>query len=305
MTQTPEPVGPGVWAIQVPMANPRNPHAFSYLIEDGSGDAHLVDAGLDDGPGRDALEHGLAALGRTLGDVRSVTVTHQHRDHLGIAERIRRAGGATVAMHEADAAALGVPRNASERDLDAWGVPTDRRPALLEVYATTPQPVHVDVRLRDGDPLPIPGRDLVVLYTPGHTPGHSCFVSASERLVFTGDHLLPDQFAGVGLGGPTATNPLRDYRASLARVRELDGYRALPGHGWVFDTVAQRVDETLAHHGRRTAEVAAALERDPDASVWSIAEQLTWSHGFAALAGLFLLSALRQTAWHRDLVLGP
>jgi glyoxylase-like metal-dependent hydrolase (beta-lactamase superfamily II) len=302
-TEAPESVAPGIWSIRVPMPYPSNPYVFCYLVEDADGDLHLIDAGLDDSAGRSALEGGLAALGRGFGDIRSVTVTHLHRDHLGVADAVRRAGGAVVGMHGDDASAQGVPRDVTPDELGAWGVPPAGAAELLSVAVPATAPIAVDVLLGDGAPLGIPGRDLVVVHTPGHTTGHVCLVSATDRLVFTGDHLLPDQFAGIGLGGPSAANPIRQYRESLARVREFDGYLALPGHGWAFDTIGRRVDETLAHHGRRTAEVEAVLAGQPQAGVWQIATQLTWSSGWDALGGIYRLSALRQTAWHRELVL--
>jgi glyoxylase-like metal-dependent hydrolase (beta-lactamase superfamily II) len=190
----------------------------------------------------------------------------------------------------------------SVQQLEGWGVPAHQATELAELVRRPYELPHIDVRLEDGVVLPIPGHELRVVHTPGHTDGHACIVSVAERLLFTGDHLLPDQFAGVGLGAPIPGNPLEDYRRSLERIREFDGYLALPGHGWTFRTIGERIDETLAHHGRRTAEVAAVLAAEPSASVWQIAAQLTWTAGWDALAGFYLVSALRQTAWHRELV---
>jgi glyoxylase-like metal-dependent hydrolase (beta-lactamase superfamily II) len=46
----------------------------------------------------------LAAMGRSIGDVRAVLLTHAHPDHGGFAERIRRERAVPVNVHEADAA---------------------------------------------------------------------------------------------------------------------------------------------------------------------------------------------------------
>lgn len=294
-----EPLADRIWSIRMPLGAPDNPSVLAYVVLDSAGAPHLIDSGL--AAAVDALASGLGQLGFALGDVRSVTMTHLHGDHTGSADAVRRAGGATVGIHAADAV-FDRPRTVPAELLAEWGVPDAEAEELAAVTLPLFEVPVIDAELHDGDPLPISGRDFRVVHTPGHTNGHACIVSEQERILFTGDHLLPDQFAGVGLGGPTDGNPFADYRASLERIRVYEGYLALPGHGWAFNGISARVDETLTHHGRRTDEVAAVLAREPGASVWEIAAQLTWTRGWDALAGFYRLSALRQTAWHRELV---
>ena len=58
----------------------------AYLVADGS-EVTIVDAGL---PGYwGDLPAELAAMGRTLDDVRAMVLTHGHSDHVGFAERFR------------------------------------------------------------------------------------------------------------------------------------------------------------------------------------------------------------------------
>src|SRR3712207_4508603 len=73
----------------------------SYLVEE-SGQVTIVDAGL---PGYwSDLPKELAAMGRTLDDVRAVVLTHGDTDHIGFAERLRRERGVPILVHETDAA---------------------------------------------------------------------------------------------------------------------------------------------------------------------------------------------------------
>ena len=46
----------------------------------------------------------LAAMGRTIEDVRALVLTHGHSDHIGFAERVRDEHGVPVSVHELDAA---------------------------------------------------------------------------------------------------------------------------------------------------------------------------------------------------------
>ena len=99
----------GLWSIPVPMLGPLryvNVHAFAL---DGGG-LGLIDAGWESEEGWTALTDGLAAIGGGVEDVRGLLVTHLHFDHLGLAERVRQASGAWVAMHPADAAVVASPR---------------------------------------------------------------------------------------------------------------------------------------------------------------------------------------------------
>jgi glyoxylase-like metal-dependent hydrolase (beta-lactamase superfamily II) len=164
----------------------------------------------------------------------------------------------------------------------------------------------VDGVLSDGDVLPVPGFRLEVMATPGHTAGHICLRDDDRGLLFTGDHVLPTVFAGLGLGGPTASNPLADYLASIDRVRRFPDHEALPGHGYRFRGLAGRAEECAEHHLKRAREVAAVLaDEDPRSggpSIWDIAARLTWTAGWEGLEGFQLLSALTQTEMHRDFV---
>ena len=73
----------------------------SYLVDD-SGEVTIIDAAMPGFYGEIPKE--LAAMGRTIEDVRAVVLTHGHSDHLGFAERIRTERDLLVWIHEADAA---------------------------------------------------------------------------------------------------------------------------------------------------------------------------------------------------------
>ena len=71
-----------------------------YLLEE-AGAVTIIDAGL---PGYDGeLTAELAAMGRTIEDVRALVLTHGHSDHIGFAERVRDEHGVPVSVHELDA----------------------------------------------------------------------------------------------------------------------------------------------------------------------------------------------------------
>ena len=87
-------ISPGIRRIGSGMVN-------VYLLEEAGG-VTIVDAGLS--AYWADLPRELAAMGRSLEDVRAVLLTHAHSDHVGFAERIRRERHVPVHVHEADAA---------------------------------------------------------------------------------------------------------------------------------------------------------------------------------------------------------
>lgn len=303
----PQRIAEGVRRVRVPMpAGAGLPFSNAYLIDDADGRIHVVDPGSPTAEARASLD---AAIGDRV--VGSIVLTHLHADHAGGAGALRARTGARVLLHERERAALArIAAGVPAPDLDGWGVPHGRRPELLAAAAvptaTAAELVDdvVDGVLADAQLLDLPGRRIRVIGTPGHTDGHLCLHDEEADLLLTGDHVLPAINSGLGLGGPTGTNPVADYLGSLDRVSALEpalasgALRALPGHGDPFTGVRERCAALAAHHLRRTQEVAAST----GTTVWEVASALTWTGGWDALAGFALLSALRQTARHRELV---
>ena len=306
-----EQVRDDVWAVAIPMPGGHIPYSFNYLFRDTDGGLHVVDAGWDSDENWQLFVDAVESIGATIGDIRSIIITHMHPDHIGMAARMREATGAPVILHRAERDALEAPRSTSRegeilaQHLDEWGVPADRLAELLVVMGggAPMAPVIVDRIVEDGEPIEMPGITLIPMWTPGHTNGHICLRDDQRGLLMTGDHLLPTMHAGLGLGGLSETNALADYLRGLRWVSEYTQHEILPGHGYRFTGVEKRAHQSAEHHLKRTRQVAAILAEQPDLSVWEIGSRLTWSAGWENLANFYLYSALSQTEMHRDYVL--
>jgi glyoxylase-like metal-dependent hydrolase (beta-lactamase superfamily II) len=309
VSHAPDRIGDDLWSLTMPLPGGARPQtSFAYVLRDTGSGMHVVDPGWDSDENWGRLVDGLSELGSSVDRVVGIVVTHLHGDHLGLAARLRAASGARLRMHAAERDALRAQADGEpslERlagRLDRWAVPSAIRAELLAIDlspARAPAGLEVDDTLTDGDPLGIAGFDLTVMWTPGHTHGSICLRDDGRRLLMTGDHVLPTMHPGVGLGGPTASNPLEDYLHSLERVSVYPGHEGLPGHGHRFRDVAGRAREHAAHHRRRTREVAEALAADPEMTTWQLAGRLTWTDGWDGLRGRNLFSALSQTDMHR------
>lgn len=203
----------------------------SYLVEE-AGEVTIIDAGL---PGyyRD-IPRELAAMGRTVADVRALLLTHGHTDHIGFAERLRRERQVPVSVHEADAA---LARGEVPNPAKGFGT-TRLRPLLgflwfsmLRGGLRTPKLREV-ATFGDGATLDVPGSPRVVL-TPGHTPGSAVLHVASLDALFVGD-AFATYAVTTGARGPQVAPFTADAAqavASLARLEEVSAGLVLPGHG--------------------------------------------------------------------------
>ena len=288
------PLGERTWALALPLPVGPPPYTLVYVFEDARGDAHLLDTGWELPGSLELVGRGLESVGLSLARVASVTATHLHSDHLGLASAIRAASGARVQVHEAEQRALDGSARYGAADLDAWGVPAELHDAMAAMVARTkPTAVTADALLQHDQLLDIPGRTVRVLHTPGHTSGSLCLLEGD--VLFTGDLVLPTIFPGVGLGGPSE-DPLGEYLHSLDLVEALGDPLVAPGHGYVFRGLGERVASIRAHQLGRTAEVTEIVHRHPHATVWEVASHVTWTGGWDALTGFHRISALSQTA---------
>ena len=143
-----EQLRPDLWSLPVPMGGPlRYVSVYAFALDGGG--LGLIDTGWGSDESWTALTAGLASIGGDVADVRGVLVTHLHYDHLGLAERVRQASGAWVAMHPADAAIVGSPlsatppRSSPPRWTSSCRLGADRDEAAADVGpADEPGPLH-------------------------------------------------------------------------------------------------------------------------------------------------------------------
>ena len=148
------------------------------------------------------------------------------------------------------------------------------------------------------------GRVLEAVATPGHTAGHLVFHDLAAGLLFAGDHVLPTITPSIGFEPVLSPEPLGAFLRSLALVRARPDAMLLPAHGPVTASVHARVDELVAHHGKRLDEVAAATSSGAH-TAHEVAGVLRWTrreHRLEDLDAFNAMLAVFETGAHLDLL---
>jgi glyoxylase-like metal-dependent hydrolase (beta-lactamase superfamily II) len=308
-------IAPGVHRIVCPLPGDGLKAVNVYALTGGDGIA-LIDTGWRSDAIIAALEDGFATLGASLRDLTAIVSTHSHYDHYGLSAYLRELSGAPVYLGEHERANLGsaIVREEFDRYL------ADRRALLLRHGARTLADELAaigftfeqlqrrgfaswpDRWVGDGERLEVGGRVLEARLTPGHSRGHLMFLS--DDLLFAGDHVLPLITPSLGFEAFTDGHALEAFLASLHASRDLPARLVAPGHGPVFEDLAGRFDELLAHHDTRLAACLDALADGPR-TAHEVAGRLTWTRRERPFADMDLFNrmlATTETITHLELL---
>lgn len=214
-----------------------------YLIEGEEG-LTIVDAGLALAPPKIVKQ--LEAMGHEAGDVKRILVTHAHPDHVGGLPELKRLTGAQVVASEIEKPVV------EGRELmvrpNREGLSGISR--LLALAPATVPGTPVDRTVTDEDTIPDVLGGLVVLATPGHSPGHISFWSPERRILFGGDVLF--NVFGLRLPPSIVTVDMEEDKRSVARLTELDVQVACFGHG---PALVQGTSEALRAAARKVGAI--------------------------------------------------
>jgi glyoxylase-like metal-dependent hydrolase (beta-lactamase superfamily II) len=276
-------VAPGVHRIPLPLPNDGLRAVNVYAVEDGDG-VVLVDSGWAIPVARELLAGALSALDCAFADVHRFLITHVHRDHYSNAVDIRRDFHTPIALGANERPALEIirqphgPFEPQLGQLRMFGAAAlvERIMALPRESMNADDWELPDEWLEPGILSLESGRTFDVVETPGHTKGHVVFHDVAASLLFAGDHVLPTITPSIGLEPVLSPNPLGDFLASLAKVRQLPDAMLLPAHGQVTSSVHARVDQLVDHHGARLDQTESAV-RTGATTCFEVAEQLRWT----------------------------
>jgi len=214
-------VEPAPGVLVVPLRTPTLPpatHTNCVLVGAGA-EVVLIEPATpypDERARLEAIVAQLAAAGRR---VVALLLTHHHLDHVGAAAELRERLGVPLLAHQETARRVRVP---------------------------------VDRTLADGEQA----FGIQALFTPGHAPGHLCYLEPQTRTLVAGDMVAGE---GTILVSPLDDGDMGLYLDSLARLRALDLHALVPAHGPPTAAPRALLEHYLSHRLMREERVVAAL----------------------------------------------
>lgn len=184
-----------------------------YLLV-GSKSALLIDTGL----GVSNIKNVVKIL--TTRPIKVIT-THIHWDHIGGHKYFENIGVFTEEkkwLSEKFPIPLSAVRaNLFKEDCD---FPDDFDGSNYQIYQGEPSYI-----VYDGDIISLGEREIQVIHTPGHSPGHICFYEKKRQYLFSGDLI----YCGcLDMFYPT-TDPIK-FMDSVKKVKMLPIKKNFPGH---------------------------------------------------------------------------
>ena len=216
--------GISVVALRSPTLPPAT-RTNTYLV--GSKDFIIVDPATPDADERAAFDEVIKARAASGRRPLQVWLTHHHGDHIADASRLAKLHGIEIAAHPETARRLAAPIAVSEILDD--GVATALRGPVL--------------------------RKLRPLFTPGHAPGHFCFIEDETKFCIAGDMV-------AGLGTILVDPSEGDMTAYLASLRQMiaeEPTRLLPAHGPILADPRACLERYIVHRLWRESRVLQAV----------------------------------------------
>lgn len=307
-------LGDGVTRIAVP-----TPFAVGrvncYLIDDDP--LTLVDSGPNSGTSLVELEAGIERAGRRAADLERIVLTHQHLDHIGLAQILADRSGAEIVCLDALAPWLADFSASMDGDdrfsvgiMSRHGVPSELVLGLRAVTAGVRAwgaAATAGATVGDGDELEFAGRRWRAHHRPGHSPSDTVFHDEQRGVLFAGDHLLSDISSNPLVSRPLGAEAdperiprppaLLIYMESLRRTRALDIAISHGGHGPPVGDHRTLIDQRLAGHDRRAAKIHRLLSERDAATAFELAQAM-W--GAVAVTQAYL--TLSEVLGHVDML---
>ncbi|ACJ80005.1 MBL fold metallo-hydrolase [Bacillus paranthracis] len=174
--------------------------------------AVLIDTGF---PGQfEDIQVEMERVGVSVDKVKVVILTHQDIDHIGSLPNVLENGVSDIKVyaHELDKPYI-------EGDL----------PLLKDVHVENPPKGKVSDTVIDGQELPYCG-GILILHTPGHTPGHISLYLKPSKILVAGDSMYSVNGVLGGVHAPTTLN-IMEARQSLKKYLNLDIESVVCYHG--------------------------------------------------------------------------
>ncbi|MBP1760174.1 MAG: Zn-dependent hydrolase, glyoxylase [Firmicutes bacterium] len=238
-------VSQNVYMLKIPV--PINVDAVNVYLFAGNVPT-LLDAGTNTPEVIEAVHEGMKKVG--IKRLEQVLVSHWHVDHAGAASTFAQEGAQVyVSSRDYQEWASFVNGQAysllNEWATHEWGVPEIEIPGMLKISKRLQHLTALpdQVKLIEPEHTIMAGDNLLrAIATPGHTAGHLSFYNEKDKILFSGDMLLPDEipYPGIWQENGNVVSGLPSYIESLKSIEALGAQIYLPGHGLASANLVDR-----------------------------------------------------------------
>jgi len=247
----------------------------------------LIDAGLNMGNWSKLLFSALNDIEIHIEDINYCFITHIHLDHIGLVKTLKRKNpNLKIVMNDITHKLLKWETNDSsmeELETEAkkvanlmikYGISEEQGKRVVQFFTFWPRLLRYqkpDVIVYDKDNLL---DNLDIIWTPGHSFGHTCIFNAKTKHLFSGDHILSRITPHIGnFLIPNAlkeeyeeynfNNILNLYLKSLDRIEKLNPNIIFPAHQNIIYDSSKRILEIKEHHENRLSEISNLIKEKP------------------------------------------
>jgi glyoxylase-like metal-dependent hydrolase (beta-lactamase superfamily II) len=256
----------------------------TYLVE-GKTENLLIDTGWNTPAAFNALTGELKNYGFELKAITQIVITHIHPDHYGMSGKLKQLSGARLALSEVDAKFFDsryLNMNPLLEEIRRFFLSSGVPPGEISKFGESSLPPREfvipatpDIKLKSGKRVTIAPFNFKVISVLGHSPGHICLYEPKRKLLFTGDHILPEMIPHIGFHPQSGQDPLGDYFNSLDELKKLEVNLVFPGHGPAFSGMKQRIEQILQYHEQRKWDILGVLDGEGKTAL-QVAMAMRW-----------------------------
>ena len=247
----------------------------------------LFDSGLDMGNWSKLFFLALKDINLTVQDIDYCFISHNHSDHVGLVGILKQKNpNLQILMSDITAKTLeweNQGENMDELEQEAkkiafqmikYGFTDKQADRVVQFFSFWPKfrkYQKPDIILNDGDTIL---NNLEVIWTPGHSFGHTCIFNSKEKYLFSGDHILSRITPHIGnyiipkilleeYKDYDFNNILKHYLNSLDRIDKLNPKIIFPAHQDIIYDPHKRITEIKEHHKNRLSEISRMIKDNP------------------------------------------